>query len=73
MPESQTRGQFKTEKFYPNFPERFGYIQHARSFGRDFLSWYNNEHKHEGISLLTPAQGHYGQAEQGIESRNKFL
>jgi putative transposase len=51
-----SEAQFKTLKYCPQFPERFGCIQDARSFGRDFFSWYNNEHKHAGISLLTPGK-----------------
>ena len=68
-----SEAQFKTLKYCPKFPERFGSIQDARSFGREFFSWYNNEHKHVGISLLPPAQVHYGLAEQTIDSRNKVL
>ena len=68
-----SEAQFKTVKYCPKFPERFGSIQDARSFGRKFFPWYNNEHKHGGISLLTPAQVHHGQAEQVIASRNKVL
>lgn len=68
-----SEAQFKTVKYCPRFPERFGCLQDARSFGRDFFSWYNHEHKHVGISLLTPAQVHYGQAEQVISSRNQVL
>ena len=68
-----SEAQFKTVKYCPLFPERFGCIQDARSFGRKFFSWYNNEHKHAGISLLTPAQVHHGQADQIIASRNKVL
>ncbi len=68
-----SEAQFKTLKYCPKFPERFGSIQDARSFGRVFFPWYNNEHKHVGISLLTPAQVHYGQAEKIIASRNQVL
>jgi len=68
-----SEAQFKTVKYCPRFPERFGSIQDARSFSRGFFSWYNNEHKHAGISLLTPAQVHHGQAEQVIASRNQVL
>jgi putative transposase len=68
-----SEAQFKTVKYCPKFPERFGSIQDARSFGREFFPWYNNKHKHGGISLLTPAQVHHGQADQVIASRNKVL
>lgn len=68
-----SEAHFKTVKFFPEFPERFGSIQDARSFGRKFFPWYNEEHKHSGLNLLTPAQVHYGQAEQAIEYRNHVL
>ena len=68
-----SEAQFKTVKYCPRFPKRFGSIQDARTFGREFFAWYNNEHKHAGISLLTPAQVHYGQAEQIIAQRNQVL
>ena len=68
-----SEAQFKTVKYCPKFPERFGSIQDARSFGREFFPWYNNEHKHVGISLLTPAQVHHGQPDQTIAYRNKVL
>ncbi len=68
-----SEAQFKTVKYCPKFPERFGSIQDARSFGREFFPWYNYEHKHGGISLLNPSQVHHGQAEQVIAFRNQVL
>jgi len=59
-----SEAQFKTLKYSPSFPERFGSIQDARSFCRRFFDWYNTVHKHSGIALLTPEQVHYGQAEE---------
>lgn len=49
-----SEAQFKTLKYRPNFPERFGSIEHTRTFGHDFFGWYNAEHRHSGIALLTP-------------------
>ena len=53
-----SEAQFKTLKYQPDFPERFGSIEDARAFLRHFLDWYNHEHRHSGIGLLTPAQRH---------------
>lgn len=51
---------FKTLKYQPDFPERFGSIQDARAFLVQYFDWYNNEHRHTGIGLVTPAQRHNG-------------
>lgn len=59
-----SEAQFKTLKYSPKFPERFGSIQDARTFCQEFFSWYNCVHKHTGIALMTPEQVHYGQAEK---------
>ena len=55
-----SEAQFKTLKYQPDFPERFGSIQDARAFLGRFLDWYNNAHRHSGIGLVTPAQRHSG-------------
>ncbi len=55
-----SESQFKTLKYCPQFPERFGSIQDARSFCQNFFFWYNKEHRHSGIALMTPEQVHYG-------------
>jgi len=51
---------FKTLKYRPEFPARFGSIEDARAFCRRFFSWYNGEHRHSGIAMYTPADVHYG-------------
>jgi putative transposase len=53
---------FKTLKYCPAFPERFGSIADARAFCEQFFSYYNHEHRHSGIGLHTPASVHYGTA-----------
>ena len=53
---------FKTLKYCPAFPERFGGIADARAFCEQFFSYYNHEHRHSGIGLHTPASVHYGTA-----------
>jgi len=55
-----SEAQFKTLKYQPDFPERFGSREHARAFLVGFFDWYNNEHRHSGIGLVTPSQRHSG-------------
>lgn len=68
-----SEAQFKTLKYRPDFPARFDSIEHAQAFCRDFFGWYNDEHRHWGIGLLTPKNVHYGQADDVIEARQKVL
>jgi putative transposase len=68
-----SEAQFKTLKYRPNFPERFGSIEDARGFNSDFFRWYNNEHHHTGLGLLTPADVHFGRAEQRRVERTRVL
>lgn len=68
-----SESQFKTMKYRPGFPERFGSIVDARSFGRQFFGWYNDEHCHHGLALLTPKQVHYGLVEEVLTRRQKAL
>ena len=59
-----SEAQFKTLKYRPDFPERFGSIEDARAHCQQFFPWYNHEHRHAGIGLMTPAAVHYGTALQ---------
>ncbi len=68
-----SESQFKTLKYRPEFPERFGSIEDARAFGQKFFGWYNHEHHHSGIALLTPEMVHYGMAGEVIEQRQQVL
>jgi putative transposase len=68
-----SESQFKTLKHHPTFPDRFGCIQDARAFCQGFVDWYNLEHHHSGIALLTPADVHSGRAEQIITARAVVL
>lgn len=68
-----SEAQFKTLKYRPEFPERFGCAEDSRSFCQDFFSWYNTEHYHAGIGFLTPEDVHYGRAEQIIKERQMVL
>ena len=68
-----SESQFKTLKYRPEFPERFGSIEDSRAFGQTFFTWYNHEHHHSGIALLTPEMLHYGMAGIVIEQRQQVL
>jgi putative transposase len=68
-----SESQFKTLKHHPTFPDRFGSIQDARAFCQRFFGWYNAEHYHSGIALLTPADVHFGRATQVIGARQAVL
>ena len=68
-----SESQFKTMKYRPEFPVHFGSIQDARAFCGPFFEWYNNEHYHSGLSLMTPKSVHYGQAGKIIETRQNVL
>jgi putative transposase len=68
-----SESQFKTLKYRPEFPERFGSIQDARAFCQRFFPWYNSEHHHSGIGLLTPEVLHYGRADEVIAQRQIIL
>jgi len=68
-----SESQFKTLKYCPGFPDRFGSLQDAVAFCRSFFTWYNTEHRHSGIGMLTPEVVHYGLARDVVESRKKVL
>jgi len=68
-----SESQFKTMKYRPEFPERFGSIQDARAFCQTFFPWYNTEHYHLGLGLLTPEDVHYGRASRILEDRKDVL
>lgn len=68
-----SEAQFKTMKYRPDFPGRFGSITDSRGFCRDFFSWYNYEHHHSGLALMTPADVHNGRVEQRVTERQAVL
>jgi len=68
-----SESQFKTLKYRPEFPERFGSYQDARGFLGEFFPWYNHEHHHSGLGLLTPFEVHFGKAELKREKRALVL
>jgi len=68
-----SEAHFKTLKYRPEFPERFDDIEHARGHCRVFFDWYNHQHRHSGIGLMTPAAVHYGQAPELHAARARVL
>jgi putative transposase len=68
-----SEAQFKTLKYRPDFPDRFGSIEDARVFCDRFFGWYAHEHRHSGIGLHTPADVHYGRAHAIREARSRVL
>ena len=68
-----SESQFKTMKYRPDFPERFGSIEHGRSHCGDFFPWYNTEHHHVGLGLFTPHDVHHGLAAAKHQQRALVL
>lgn len=68
-----SEAQFKTLKYRPGFPQRFGCEQDARAHCRAFFAWYNTEHRHSGIGMLTPEAVHYGRATHIHAARQQTL
>jgi len=68
-----SEAQFKTLKYRPGFPDRFGSLQDARAHCRDFFLWYNTVHHHSALGLLTPADVHFGRASAILAARTEVL
>jgi putative transposase len=68
-----SEAQFKTMKYRPDYPDRFESQGHARGWARDFIHWYNHEHYHNGLALMTPAMVHHGLAEAVYTHRQRVL
>jgi putative transposase len=68
-----SEAQFKTLKYRPDFPGRFGSIQDARAFCRTFFAWYNQQHRHSGIAMMTPENVHLGMTEEILAIRQQTL
>ena len=66
-----SEAQFRTLKYRPEFPDRFGSLEHARAVCRDLFAWYNDAHHHSGLSFLTPADVHYGRADTILGVRHQ--
>jgi putative transposase len=57
-----SEAHFRTLKYCPQFPDRFGSIEDGRAFCQSFVRWYNHDHHHSGLGFLAPAVVHFGQA-----------
>lgn len=68
-----SEAQFKTLKYRPDFPDRFGSIEDARAFCQAFFTWYNTVHRHSGIGFMTPTTVHYGRATELTTERSITL
>lgn len=68
-----SESHFKTMKYRPEFPERFGCYQDAHRFCAEFFPWYNHEHHHSGLGYLTPHEVHYGLAHRRRDQRAGVL
>jgi len=68
-----SEAQFKTVKYHPEFPERFDGVKHSRGYCRALFAWYNNEHRHSALGLMTPRDVHYGRVDQVRAERQAVL
>jgi putative transposase len=68
-----SESQFRTLKYRPQFPDRFGSYADAHAFCGRFFRWYNDEHRHSDIGFHTPADDHYGRAELIRQQRTIVL
>ena len=68
-----SESQFKTMKYRPDFPARFGSIEDASAHCQAFFPWYNTEHRHSGIGYMTPHSVHHGQAQAMLVQRQATL
>ena len=68
-----SEAQFKTLKYRPEFPDRFGSIEDARAFCQHFFRWYNQDHRHSGLGFHTPADVHFGRAAYTQAERARVL
>ena len=68
-----SESQFRTMKYRPEFPDRFGCLEDSHAFCQRFFPWYNDDHRHSGIGMLTPAVVHFGPAPAIREKRHTVL
>jgi transposase InsO family protein len=68
-----SEAQFKTMKYRPDYPNRFASMDDARTWARRFFAWYNHEHYHSGLNLMTPARVHYGEADAVQAQRQSVM
>jgi putative transposase len=68
-----SESQFKTLKYQPDYPERFGSLAHARAWTQEFFDWYNDHHQHSGLALFTPSDVFYGRVDDIAARRQVAL
>jgi putative transposase len=68
-----SEAHFKTFKYRPDYPDRFGSLADARTWARQFFTWYNHQHHHSGLALLTPFDVHYGWMNHVLDKRQAAL
>ena len=68
-----SEAQFKTMKYRPDYPDRFASMEAARVWAREFFAWYNEEHYHSGLNLMTPVSVHYGEAVAVQQQRQSVM
>lgn len=68
-----SEAQFRTLKYSPGYPDRFGSLPDARQWCQRFFTWYKQKNHHSGLALLTPADVHHGRAEERLSQRQVVL
>lgn len=68
-----SEAQFKTLKYRPDYPSRFGCQADARAWAKSFFAWYNHQHHHTGLALLSPADVHYHRAQTMLQQRQVVM
>lgn len=68
-----SEAQFKTMKYRPDYPDRFADMERARAWAVPFFDWYNNDHRHTSLGLMTPQMVHFGHAAQVTQQRTQVL
>lgn len=68
-----SESHFRTLKYRPDFPDRFGSLQDARAHCRAFIEWYNQQHRHSALGMLPPAVVHFGQSANATAQRQLIL
>ena len=68
-----SEAQFKTMKYRPDYPDRFADMEQARGWAVPFFEWYNNDHRHTSLGLMTPHMVHFGHAAQVTQQRTQVL
>lgn len=68
-----SEAQFKTMKYRPDYPDRFSHMEQARGWAVPFFDWYNNDHRHTSLGLMTPQMVHFGLVDQVTQQRTQVL